>query len=723
MRNYFKKHKISLIVLAAALALILLSSFFASMVQSAGYKVKVTDLRDAEYSATIENQYGDEITLSGTVASGILFVPKKASEDNPLPAVALTHGYLNNRELQLQNAIELARRGFIVLTIDRGGHGNNETSTETSAMMNTSGLYEAVQYLACMPQVDKTKIGVSGHSMGGYTTASVLSKDKYNGSDEITKSNKGVATEHMGLVSAGLMQGWSSFMGAGSDVSVGFLKAKDDEFFFTSKLADGTASISRQYLHSVGAASFVGVTGYGSEADSINIKNGGIYIGGTLTEVSGGQAAASPFRVIYESDEIHPLNHFSVQSAKAVSNFFYTAFGTPSGYKYIKESNQIWWVKEMFSLLGLIGFFALVLPLADLLLTLPFFASLRRKRVEAGELGAAMMPELDGARTSVASAEGSAVIVADVKQKRKYAVGSLRGADEALPPLSGVRKHVSYWIVGILCTLFSGFSIRWVCSGKGWLGDFFSKVRDFFDLSGTYFPQDTTGWVATWAAVCGIFALIVVGISWLVNHIINVVKYGDKYAQYDSHPLGVAKVEGGFGNVVKTVILGFVIVFLLYAVVFINWAIWLVDFRIWTFDVKVFEVGTMLPTMLRYACVFFIFYAINGILNQSYKVRNLPEWATIAINAVFNIFGILLVILIQYGTFRTSGVLWESDMALGYIVLFPIIPVLVIATIFSRRLYERTGNVWLGVVVNTLLFTIITVANTAASAPYVGLFA
>lgn len=711
MRNYLKKHKIALIALLASLILILLSSFFASMIQSGGYKVKVSDLRDAEYSATVTNKYGDELTLKGTVASGILFVPKQASEEHPLPAVALTHGYLNNRELQLQNAIELARRGFVVLTIDRGGHGNNQPTSSSSAMMNTSGLYEAIQYLACMPEVDNTRIGVSGHSMGGYTTASVLMNDMYKGPEEITV-NKNVATANMGLVSAGLMQGWSSFMAAGADVSVGFLKAKDDEFFFKSTLADGTPSISRQFLQSTAAAKFVGVKDYGNAADSINIENGGIYIGGTLTTIAAGTAASSPFRVIYEADEIHPLNHFSTESASYVTNFFYTAFGTPNGYSFIKESSQTWWVKEAFSLLGLIGFFALVLPLADLLLTIPFFASLRRKQTELCD-STLSAPESANASTANACATSA----------RKYPIGSLRGSDETLPALKGVGKHVSYWLVALICTLFSGFSIRWVCSGKGWLGEFFSSVRDFFGLSGTYYPQDTTGWVATWAAVCGIFAMIAMGIAWLINHIINRVKHGENYAKYDEHPLGVAKVEGGLANIVKTILLGALIVFLLYAVVYINWAIWLVDFRIWTFDVKVFEAETLLPTMLRYACVFFIFYAINGIFNQSYKVRNLPEWATIAINAVFNVIGIFLVIMIQYGTFRTTGVLWQSDMALGYIVLFPIIPVLVIATILSRRLYERTGNVWLGVIVNTLLFTIITVANTAASAAYVGLFA
>lgn len=673
--NYLRKHKIALIILACALGLILISSFCASMIQSDAFRVKVTDLRDEEFSGKVATNAGtgDEVAVKGTVASGILFVPKDASKDHKLPAVVLTHGYLNNRELQLQNAIELARRGFVVLTIDRGGHGNNEITSATSAMMNTSGMYEAVKYLAVQEYVDLGKIGISGHSMGGYTTAATLASDKFNADNH----SKGTG---LGLISAGLMQGWSSFMGAGANVSVGMLKAMDDEFFFQSKLPDGTASICRQYLHSVGAASFVGVTGYGSEKDSINIENGGIYVGGVLTKVEGGKAAPAPFRAIYESDEIHPLNHWSIPSAASVTNFFYTAFGTPNGHNYIAEGKQTWVVKELFSTIGLVGFFGLAIPLVDLLLTVPFFATLKKKENAEGEVGS------------------------------------------TLPELKGARKHVSYWGAAIITTLFSGFSIQWIM-GNGWL----SKLPDLLFTQSTYFPQDTTGNVATWAVVCGLFALLVIGIFWLVNHIINVVK-NSKSADgvvvgLDEHPLQSAKIQGGFGAVVKTVLLAAVVVFAMYLVTFINWAIWKVDFRFWTLDVKVFEWTVMLPTMLRYAIVFFIFYFINSVFNQGYKVKNLPEWATIAINAVFNVLGIVLVMAIQYGTFRSTGVLWQGDMALGYIVLFPIIPVLMIATVYSRRLFERTGNAWLGAVLNALLFTIITVANTAASYPYAGFFA
>ena len=58
-------------------------------------------------------------------------------------------------------------------------------------------------------------------------------------------------------------------------------------------------------------------------------------------------------------------------------------------------------------------------------------------------------------------------------------------------------------------------------------------------------------------------------------------------------------------------------------------------------------------------------------------------------------------------------------MDLEYIVLFPIIPVLICATIISRILYKKTGDVWLGVVINTLLWTAVTVSGTTASLGYI----
>ena len=176
-KSYCKNNKVALIFLAVCILVIFLSSFIASALQSNGWQVEVTDLRNVENEGTITDLSGEETEVAGEVVSGILFKPKDASADNPLPAVVLTHGYLNNREMQLQNAIELARRGFVVLTVDREGHGNYENSGDQSAMMATSGLYDSAKYLYNLDYVDKDKIGISGHSMGGMTTAMTLLQD------------------------------------------------------------------------------------------------------------------------------------------------------------------------------------------------------------------------------------------------------------------------------------------------------------------------------------------------------------------------------------------------------------------------------------------------------------------------------------------------------------------------------------------------------------------
>ena len=645
-----EKVRKNLILLCIGLCVILCSSFFASMLQSAGFTVKVTDLRNETNSGKIEID-GKSVTVSGKVVSGILFVPKAASETNKRPAVVLTHGYLNNRELQLQNAIELARRGFVVLTIDREGHGNYPNSGTQNAMMATAGLYDSAKYVYNLPYVDQTRIGISGHSMGGMTTASVLSADSKG-----TFDDSGKATGNgLHIISAGLLQGYSSFSGAGANVSVGNLKANDDEFFYTGRDYEGNRTIARQYLTSTGAASFVGATFDGP----INVVNDGIYINGVLTDIQEGTQAPAPFRVVYENNEIHPLNHFSVKSAKDVVNFFYTAFGTPAGAKYIKSSNQTWWIKEVFSFLGLIAIFFCIFPAVGLLLELPVFKSLQR--------------------------------------------------DESLPlakrEVKGIYGWIMYLCPAIICTLFSGFSIEKMNSLGG----------QWFPKNNLY-PQDTTGWVSMWAVVCGLFALGVILVFWLVDYIAKKIRKKDELVV---NPFEVGYMKGGLLDFIKTALLGTIIVVGMYAILYCTWGIFKVDFRIWTLDMKVFDIPKMLPTMLRYTQIFAIFYLINGFTNQSYSAKNLPEWLTIAINAFFNVAGIFLVMMIQYGTFKSTGVLWQSGMALGYIVLFPIVPILILAAIITRNLYKKTGTVWLGAFINALLFTVMTVANTAASFSYV----
>ena len=668
--SYFAKNKVAVIFLIVCILVIFLSSFIASAIQSNGWSIEVTDLRDAENEGTAISLTGEETEINGRVVSGILFKPKDATADNPLPAVVLTHGYLNNREMQLQNAIELARRGFVVLTVDREGHGNYENSGEQSAMMATSGLYDSVKYLYNMDYVDKDKIGISGHSMGGMTTALTLSQDR-----------------QLGLVSAGLIQAWSSFMGAGADVDVGMLKAQDDEFFFTTNEGeDGT--ISREYLSTRAAKTFIGNTEL--EGD---VVSGAIYVNGQAVETTGGQETEGAFRVVYEISGVHPQNHCSVEGANAVVNFFYNAFGTPNGYEYISEGNQVWWVKEAFSLIGMIGFFALIFPLVSLLLTTPVFRSLRVAKQQVVEETVVVTDETGAEQTMVC-------------QKLVW-----DGANIPLQPkpLKGVQKNISYWLAAIGIMLFSGFSIHSICTEYG--SKWFPNTQ--------LYPQDTTNWVAMWAVCSALFSLAVILFFWLANTVVNKIRYGDNYLEYQENPFAAGKIATGLGGLLKTFVLALLVLGILMAVLYTNWAIWTVDFRIWTLAVKVFDMGVLLPTIVRYGVFFGIFFIVSALFNETYRASNIPEWASTLINVFFNFFGVLLVIAIQYGEFTSTGVMWQPDMNLGYIVLFPMVPILAIATVISRRMTAKTGNMWLGAFINTLLFTLITCSNTASSFAYI----
>ena len=692
MKKFRQDHKKSLLWFIIGILVIFVTSLTGSLIQNNGGKISVTDLRNEKNTGTITlkanigtdkepNIVDAPVTLNGEVKSGILFVPKAASETNKLPGIVLTHGYLNNRELQLPFATELARRGFVVLTVDREGHGNYENTGNNNALMATSGLYESTKYLYNLPFVDKEKVGISGHSMGGYTTAMALMNDFITPVETKIDGKKVKTLTGPSIIKAGLIQGWSTFIAASPNTSVGLLKADDDEFFFNSTDSNGQPTISRQFLQSKDAAKFVGVKV--EPGQPINIENGKHYVGGQIEEVELGKTTSKPFRAIYEANEIHPLNHWSIPSTAHLLDFFYTAFGTPAGNEVIGLYNQVWWVKEGFSFVGMLSLLSLIFPTITLLLATPFFKSLRtRTKKVACEDGTIRLLTEDVTRDSI---------------------------NEKDPSLRKRYDYLIYLLPGIICTIFSGFTIKWFCTDLG----------DRWFPNTQLYPQDTTNWVALWSLVCGLFAFFVVFVVYESKKTTSII-LNKKEIEYEkpNSPFDALHISS-FANVGKTILLALLVVVGLFAIVFINWAIWKVDFRLWTLAFKTFNVPELLPTTLRYFVFFFGFYLLSGVANQTYRVKNLPEWATIAINAFFNVFGIILVIAIQYGTFKSTGVLWQREMNLGYIVLFPIIPILIFATIISRILYNKTGNVWLGSLINALIWTMVTVSGTAASFSYV----
>lgn len=94
-----------------------------------------------------------------------LYRPVSASAENPKPALLALHGYQSDKEAtNTFGALELAKRGFVVLAIDHFGHGY---STKLPASNKTiSGANNGYQYLKTLPFVDKDRLGIFGHSTG-----------------------------------------------------------------------------------------------------------------------------------------------------------------------------------------------------------------------------------------------------------------------------------------------------------------------------------------------------------------------------------------------------------------------------------------------------------------------------------------------------------------------------------------------------------------------------
>ena len=102
-------------------------------------------------------------TPEGAVMSGLLYRPPGLEAGRRAPAVLLSHGYINTREMQSPFAIELARRGFVVLAMDMTGHGGSGGNVGAAGFGGPS----ALAFLRSQPFVDGDQIGLAGHSMGG----------------------------------------------------------------------------------------------------------------------------------------------------------------------------------------------------------------------------------------------------------------------------------------------------------------------------------------------------------------------------------------------------------------------------------------------------------------------------------------------------------------------------------------------------------------------------
>ena len=334
-----------------------------------------------------------------------LYRPVSASSASPAPGVLLLHGYQNDRETSAAYAVELARRGVVVLALDEYGHGSTDISmihrgyvnhkvTVTygqdseadgtyvsiggakryKLMMNFSNLsffdphysadsdgntitdssmggISAYAYLAGMDCVDPTRLAVSGHSMGTWASWSVSAA--YSGA--VDAQGRDISPK------ATVLQCGELFRKSVYDSdnihfnNVLLLQAKYDEF---SYFRDYENIVSDDLLRSDLRTEFLGCTPQEAAWNT------------TYGSFSDGSA-----RRMELLNTNHRLTTHNRQGMAAAIDWLTQAIGIETS---LPSTDHVFLAKEWLVFLAMLCGVASTLPLMELLCRVPFFASLRQ---------------------------------------------------------------------------------------------------------------------------------------------------------------------------------------------------------------------------------------------------------------------------------------------------------------------------------------------------------
>ena len=375
-----------LILLAVLLVCAMLFMLLAHFVQTDMGRVRVSE-------GTIQSDAGDLYYK--------LYTPKSATPENPAPAVLLLHGYLNDHETNATYAIELARRGVVVMSIDEYGHGftapgllargyvnhkvtvnyGNDSEEDGTyvkiggqeryrIMMNFSNLtffndhyskddeghsitdssgggIAAYAVLAGMENVDPTRIGLSGHSMGTWSSWSVAAA--YAGA--VNEKGQDISPK------ATVLQCGELFRDSVYDNdsiyfnNVLLLQAKYDEF---SYFRDYEKTVSDDLLKSDLRTEFLKTT---ADQAAWNTTYGSVQDG-----------TARRIELLMTNHRLTTHNNRGLTTA---IDWFTEALGIQTD---LASSGHIAMLKEWLNLLALFTVLAASLVFMELLLTLRFFA-------------------------------------------------------------------------------------------------------------------------------------------------------------------------------------------------------------------------------------------------------------------------------------------------------------------------------------------------------------
>ncbi|RXK47236.1 alpha/beta hydrolase family protein [Halorientalis pallida] len=280
---------------------------------------------------------------NGTTMSGHLYVPEGVSAENPAPGVLAVHGYINTKQVQAPFATEYARRGYVVLALDQTGHGGSEPP----AFANAFGGPDGLAYLQSRSMVANDSIAISGHSMGGWaiTAAAAVHPRKYDAA--LYQGSGPGPIPGFPIPNATAPNGSATF-----PRNVGVVFAEYDEFHWL--------------MWGAPAADNAGVRN-AAKTKAIFGSDGPVEEGRVYGDVESGSA-----RKLTTPATTHPGAHLSRAVVADSVEWLQQTVPTETD---LGPTNQVWYWKEVGTLLALFGAVLFVFPAGSRLLDRDPFAA------------------------------------------------------------------------------------------------------------------------------------------------------------------------------------------------------------------------------------------------------------------------------------------------------------------------------------------------------------
>ncbi len=580
------------IALVICLALMWGAVIIASRVQRDSGKVEVSDVWFANYNSI--------------PVRAKLFRPVQAAPQQRVPGVVYIHGYQNNRETGDAYCIEIARRGIAALSIDAIGRGHSGVPGDAgdADFDPVYGGTSALEFLRSLDFVDPASTGMVGHSLGAEMAYNVALGDRD--------------------LRATVITGYAYTASATREMPRNMLMiiGKYDEF---RKRMTGVGDIGKDWMS--------------TEQTKAAFPAGSPRIGVTYGDFAKGTA-----RRVF----IPPITHVheSHSEAAIAETVEWLALSLRPAESGLTPSDQTWKIKEYATLIAMLAAFASLIPLALILMRLPFFNALRSTASPSFACGT-------GDYLKSVSINGALMwlylpLILVLFGFHKYVVPI-----QSVFPMMMVNAIV-WWLLWV--NFIGLFIIR------GW----YRKGR----TSGILAPADT-------------------GLSW----------------------------EGGAmkpdrRGVAAAVVLGAVLFIFMYLNETLAEKLYIINYRfVWPFmsDLTAYRVGMF---FLYLPFILFCFLVTGVFLHGRIRTAAKGTWAKTFVrwslySAAALCVPLILFLLVQYAPLFTAGIIPFSGpgglFSVFVIGLFPIIALLAVTSVLSAWLYQLTGTVYAGAVLNALI--------------------